>query len=622
MMQDIATKRQDVAALPINLDGDVALQPESTNGAAFSQAFRQSNQSAAADKASARTDANTAAPGKKTESRQKNTDNSTASSSEAQVKAKDSQRAEDKSASVAEANASMDDEKAAAAKSEDIQGEAIAAADELTDSIAGREKAAQDIDWLAYVDQVRSLSEDALSKGVDTDAAITVSGATENAALQSAGIVDEAAKIAHLLNLQGETTGREQDKIPAIPDLIARLGQEIANQQKNADGEAGSAAGSASATLKELTAAIVSGLQSESSGQQSADNGQSLEALVAKLNASTESDVAQKDADLLLSMIKGQVTKQQGAGSETMKAESVALESGVSPKILSLMENIVSLDDKQTEQLAQNVTSRVADLVPSVSESAKKQITDAIVAGMSEMKKQVQQGHEPGISLKAMVTEALQQADVNVTPALSQNIDQQLSQINTLLNAANTTSFAAQQAAQMATPDIAIAENTQVRAESGSATRQAEGLSQPVNIHQPDGQKQLTEKIRWMVNSRNMMAEIRLDPPEMGSMQVRVNVQGDAASVSFIVQSPQAREALAQAEPRLKDMLAQQGIELGESSVRQQSQEQGQGQSDSQSQSRGGLGGQTAGHIDADEGTQVIDQPLTRRAQGGIDDYA
>ena len=622
MMQDIATKRQDVAALPINLDGDVALQPESTNGAAFSQAFRQSNQSAAADKASARTDANTVVSGKKTESRQKNSDNSSASASDSQVKAKDSQRAEDKRTSVAEANASMDNEKAAPAISEDIQGEAIAAADELTDSIAGREKAAQDIDWLAYVDQVRSLSEDALSKGVDTDAAITVSGATENAALQSAGIVDEAAKIAHLLNLQGETTGREQDKIPAIPDLIARLGQEIANQQKNADGEAGSAAGSASATLKELTAAIVSGLQSESSGQQSADNGQSLEALVAKLNASTESDVAQKDADLLLSMIKGQVTKQQGAGSETMKAESVALESGVSPKILSLMENIVSLDDKQTEQLAQNVTSRVADLVPSVSESAKKQITDAIVAGMSEMKKQVQQGHEPGISLKAMVTEALQQADVNVTPALSQNIDQQLSQINTLLNAANTTSFAAQQAAQMATPDIAIAENTQVRAESGSATRQAEGLSQPVNIHQPDGQKQLTEKIRWMVNSRNMMAEIRLDPPEMGSMQVRVNVQGDAASVSFIVQSPQAREALAQAEPRLKDMLAQQGIELGESSVRQQSQEQGQGQSDSQSQSRGGLGGQTAGHIDADEGTQVIDQPLTRRAQGGIDDYA
>lgn len=622
MMQDIATKRQDVAALPINLDGDVALQPESTNGAAFSQAFRQSNQSAAADKASARIDANTAASGKKTESRQKNTDNSTASSSEAQVKAKDSHRAEDKRTSDVEANASMDNEKTAAAKSEDIQGEAIAVADELTDSIVGRKEATQDIDWLAYVDQVRSLSEDALNKGVDTDAAITGSGATENAALQSAGIVDEAAKIAHLLNLQGETTGREQDKIPAIPDLIARLGQEIANQQKNADGEAGSAAGSASATLKELTAAIVSGLQSESSGQQSADNGQSLEALVAKLNASAESDVAQKDADLLLSMIKGQVTKQQGAGSETMKAESVALESGVSPKILSLMENIVSLDDKQTEQLAQNVTSRVADLVSSVSESAKKQITDAIVAGMSEMKKQVQQGHEPGISLKAMVTEALQQADVNVTLALSQNIDQQLSQINTLLNAANTSSFAAQQAAQMATPDLAIAENTQVRAESGSATRQAEGLSQPVNIHQPDGQKQLTEKIRWMVNSRNMMAEIRLDPPEMGSMQVRVNVQGDAASVSFIVQSPQAREALAQAEPRLKDMLAQQGIELGESSVRQQSQEQGQGQSDSQSQSRRGFGGQTAGHTDADEGTHVIDQPLTRQAQGGIDDYA
>ncbi|MBD3585328.1 hypothetical protein HHX48_06260 [Salinimonas sp. HHU 13199] len=619
MMQDIATKRQDVAALPINLDGDVDLKPESTNGAAFSQAFRQSSQSAGADKASERNMPSTESSGvsaKKTDARQKTTDKSTGSDNAIQAKDKQSQSGENNVTSGDAAPAVKDKEKAGTVGAKDSKSDTVEG--ELSETIIAHEGTPEDIDWLAYVDQIRSISDADKNKAVEAEAAITGQTLSADPELQNPAMVDEATKIAHLLNLQGDSTGREQDKIPAIPDLIARLGHEIAAQQKNTNTDAGSTVSDASATLKELAAAIVSGLQNEGAEQQLGEDGQSLEALVAKLKGSSQSDAAQQDAALLLSVIQGQIAGKQTAADEVTQAGAAESVQAISPKMLSLMENIVSLTDKQSEDLAQNITARVADLVPSVSDSAKKQITDAIVAGLSEMKTQIQQGHEPGISLKAMVTEALQQSEVNVTPALSQNIDQQLSQINTLLNAASTTSLAAQQAAQLAAPDMAITENTQVRAESGTATRQAEGLSQPVNIHQPDGQKQLTEKIRWMVNSRNMMAEIRLDPPEMGSMQVRVNVQGDAASVSFIVQSPQAREALAQAEPRLKDMLAQQGIELGESSVQQQS----QGQSDTQSDGRGGFGGQTAGHGDADDGTQVIEQPLTRQAQGGIDDYA
>ena len=128
------------------------------------------------------------------------------------------------------------------------------------------------------------------------------------------------------------------------------------------------------------------------------------------------------------------------------------------------------------------------------------------------------------------------------------------------------------------------------------------------------------EKIRWMVNARNSMAEIRLDPPELGSMQVRVNVSGDAASVSFIVQSQHAKDALADAMPRLKDMLAEQGINLGESEVRK----------DNSSQNGDGSGQQLAGNgvpsqdIDGefDEGSTVIEQSVTREAKGGIDYYA
>ena len=103
-------------------------------------------------------------------------------------------------------------------------------------------------------------------------------------------------------------------------------------------------------------------------------------------------------------------------------------------------------------------------------------------------------------------------------------------------------------------------------------------------------------------------------------MQVRVNVSGDAASVSFIVQSQHAKDALADAMPRLKDMLAEQGINLGESEVRK----------DNSSQNGDGSGQQLAGNgvpsqdIDGefDEGSTVIEQSVTREAKGGIDYYA
>ena len=53
-------------------------------------------------------------------------------------------------------------------------------------------------------------------------------------------------------------------------------------------------------------------------------------------------------------------------------------------------------------------------------------------------------------------------------------------------------------------------------------------------------------------------------------MQIRVNVSGESASVSFVVQSQHARDVLEQATPRLKEMLEEQGIQLGQSSVEQE----------------------------------------------------
>ena len=279
-------------------------------------------------------------------------------------------------------------------------------------------------------------------------------------------------------------------------------------------------------------------------------------------------------------------------------------------------------------QTAQKATEAFAErVVTAMPSGAQQQAVKAnIIAGINEFQQQVQQGREPGIDLTAIVTDAANEAAVNteVIASMTARVDSQASQF---LNLMTQTQASAQQAfaSMLGQTDTVIQENTQLRAEASKSQQQFEGFDKAINIHKPEGQQQLNEKIRWMVNARNTMAEIRLDPPEMGSMQVRVNVAGDAASVSFVVQSQQAKEALADAMPKLRDMLSEQGIELGDAEVRKDNSsgnENGQQLANDNSRGNGTENrGENDGLDDMGE-TRIIEQSVTRAAKGGIDFYA
>ncbi|MBB66212.1 MAG: flagellar hook-length control protein FliK [Rickettsiales bacterium] len=288
----------------------------------------------------------------------------------------------------------------------------------------------------------------------------------------------------------------------------------------------------------------------------------------------------------------------------------------------SLLQSIAMMSPESAQKAAEAFAERVAASLPTATTAAQQQVVKSnLIAGINEFQQQVAQGREPGIDLSALVADAA--SEVGLTQTQMQNVAGQTDALaGQFMQLVNGTQQSAHQALQseLVSIDSHMNENNQVRAESTKSQLQFEGADKPVNILKPEGQQQLHEKIRWMVNARNSMAEIRLDPPELGSMQVRVNVSGDAASVSFIVQSQHAKDALADAMPRLKDMLAEQGINLGESEVRK----------DNSSQNGDGSGQQLAGNgvpsqdIDGefDEGSTVIEQSVTREAKGGIDYYA
>ena len=119
----------------------------------------------------------------------------------------------------------------------------------------------------------------------------------------------------------------------------------------------------------------------------------------------------------------------------------------------------------------------------------------------------------------------------------------------------------------------AIIEAQSLQAGQLQSTAQAKQVSidpatlQALNIIKSDAAKMLQERVTSMLSINNKEAEIRLDPPEMGSMQIRIRSDAEQAQINFVVQNQQAKEALEQSLPRLRELLMQQGLELGESSI-------------------------------------------------------
>lgn len=93
----------------------------------------------------------------------------------------------------------------------------------------------------------------------------------------------------------------------------------------------------------------------------------------------------------------------------------------------------------------------------------------------------------------------------------------------------------------------------------------------PAGVGQPKWQAAIAERIAFMSSQKITSAEIRLDPPELGPLQVKVHITQDQASVSFTSQNAVVREALDQTAFRLRDMFNSEGINLVDVDVSDQS---------------------------------------------------
>ncbi|TNI02397.1 flagellar hook-length control protein FliK [Aeromonas jandaei] len=183
------------------------------------------------------------------------------------------------------------------------------------------------------------------------------------------------------------------------------------------------------------------------------------------------------------------------------------------------------------------------------------------------------------------------------------------------------------QHSQNSQPQVQVAENRIPSAAEGAQRREPQNLPH-LKLAGQEAPAELHQKVNLMLADKLQQAEIQLDPIGLGKMKIQIQLDASSqASVHFVVQHGQTREMLEQAMPRLRDMLAGQGIQLGQTQVQHQSQQQQQqGQATSGGQGQQGQGGGQSGSGRGQETGDVTTSTLNVLVEStngsGIDFYA
>ena len=204
---------------------------------------------------------------------------------------------------------------------------------------------------------------------------------------------------------------------------------------------------------------------------------------------------------------------------------------------------------------------------------------------------------------------------------LAQVSQQATSQVASASNTPNANASAAvlQHVTQAQTSLGAVANS--LSAQQAQTTSQFE-LGQKFELASREAPSILRERITMMMNKGIGQAEIRLDPAELGSMHVKLSMQNDQLSVTIQAAQPQSKELLEQHMPRLREMLSQQGINLGDSQVSQQQSGSQHANQSSQGSGSGQGGGDANTNIAFTDEPELLSGQNYVQSNSAIDYYA
>jgi len=160
-----------------------------------------------------------------------------------------------------------------------------------------------------------------------------------------------------------------------------------------------------------------------------------------------------------------------------------------------------------------------------------------------------------------------------------------------------------------------VSQPTQVQ----KAVTEANNLMMPQNVklNTPAWSSALAERAVMVAAQNANVAQIQLDPPELGSLNIRVQINQDQVSLNFTSPHAHVRDAVEQSLPRLREMFAEQGLALNESSVSDQ-QSGGASKEEMAGEGQGGEGGYLGQSVEED----IIEGSGAARSMSLVDYYA
>lgn len=96
-------------------------------------------------------------------------------------------------------------------------------------------------------------------------------------------------------------------------------------------------------------------------------------------------------------------------------------------------------------------------------------------------------------------------------------------------------------------------------------------MSLPTPVRDAAWPAEFSQKVVWMARQDLGSAQITLNPPQLGPIEITLDVRNDQASATFVSGNAEVREAIESALPRLREMFAGVGVELGQTNVSQES---------------------------------------------------
>jgi flagellar hook-length control protein FliK len=174
-------------------------------------------------------------------------------------------------------------------------------------------------------------------------------------------------------------------------------------------------------------------------------------------------------------------------------------------------------------------------------------------------------------------------------------------------------------AAKDATPAITAATTAAAAPEMAKAVAPATTLYSRVGT--PAWDQQLGQKVIFMAAGGEQSATMELNPPDLGPLQVVLSVSKDQATAAFTSAAPEVRQALEAALPKLREMMGEAGIQLGNATVSAGTPDQNSSnQASSSGSGQRGVPGRSSG--DTDIAAPATTATIRRLPNGAVDTFA